>query len=215
MAADQQDMAVKDAVSSMHMLVIQRKLDGDQTSDILPVGTAALRAKNGLPSGADRDYCPGAKVLPLTDDKSTLKSTVDSYSTGGFTAGHLGTAWAYYLLSPNWGSVWPGQSRPANYDDKGTMKFAVLMTDGEYNTFNAKASSTKSRDNAIATCAAMKASGIIVYTVGFMLTEADAKAVMAACASGAGKAYLASNGAALQAAFKDIAEDIVTLRLTK
>lgn len=36
MAADQQDMAVKDAVSAMHMLVIQRKLDGDPTKGIVP-----------------------------------------------------------------------------------------------------------------------------------------------------------------------------------
>ncbi len=29
------------------------------------------------------------------------------------TAGHLGTAWAFYLLSPNWKkSVYPGGSDP-------------------------------------------------------------------------------------------------------
>lgn len=35
MAADQQDMAVKDAVSAMHLLVIQRKLDGDATRGVV------------------------------------------------------------------------------------------------------------------------------------------------------------------------------------
>lgn len=41
MAADQQDMAVKDAVSAMHLLVIQRKLDGDATKGVVADPAAA------------------------------------------------------------------------------------------------------------------------------------------------------------------------------
>jgi len=43
MAADQQDMAVKDAVSNMHMLVIQRKLDGDPTKGVSADPAAAKK----------------------------------------------------------------------------------------------------------------------------------------------------------------------------
>jgi hypothetical protein len=36
LSADQQDMAVKEAVSGLHMLVIERKLDGDQNKGVQP-----------------------------------------------------------------------------------------------------------------------------------------------------------------------------------
>jgi len=38
-------------------------------------------------------------IMPMTKDKTALKARIDKLSTGGSTAGHLGTAWAYYLLS--------------------------------------------------------------------------------------------------------------------
>ena len=61
---------------------------------------------------------------------------------------------------------------------------------------------------------ALKAKGIIVATVGFELTATSAIDVMNNCASDSGKAYMAENGAQLQAAFKDIADSINRLRLT-
>jgi len=192
----------------------ERLNDADQTTDFAPYGAAALRSMDDLPAGAPRAACPPARVLPLTDNKDVLKATVDSYSTAGYTAGHLGTSWTYYLLSPNWAGLYGADAKPVNYDDEQTMKFAILMTDGEYNTYNAGPNVTKSSTAAKDICAAMKSSGIVIYTVGFMLTDATAKDVMTTCASGVTKAYAADSGDALKAAFKDIAEDIVTLRLT-
>ncbi len=52
----------------------------------------------------------------MTDDKSVLKASVDSYTTGGTTAGHLGTSYAWYLLSPEWASIWPTASQPTAYN---------------------------------------------------------------------------------------------------
>ena len=53
-------------------------------------------------------YCrPRAKIVPLTSNKTLLNSTIDSFSATGATAGHIGTAWAWYLVSPKWNSVWP------------------------------------------------------------------------------------------------------------
>ena len=85
-------------------------------------------------------------IMPLSSDKTALKARIDKLETGGSTAGHLGTAWAWYLLSPNWNSVLTqafGSGHEANpYSDLAATtsegmpklkKIAVLMTDGEYN----------------------------------------------------------------------------------
>src|SRR5262249_6305641 len=57
----------------------------------------------------------GSEVLPLTSDKTSLLAKIDKLSAAGGTAGHLGTAWAWYALSPNWASIWPFASAPAAY----------------------------------------------------------------------------------------------------
>ncbi len=117
----------------------------------------------------------------MTDDKLLLKSTVDSYTTGGTTAGHLGTAFAWYLLSPEWASIWPASSEPSAYGDGNTTTVAILMTGGEYNTVGGSMSGgnvTKSAKAARDTCKEMKAQGIIVYTAGFKLNAATAQATL-------------------------------------
>ena len=53
---------------------------------------------------------------------------------GGGTAGHIGTAWAWYTLSPNWSSLWPSAASPSPTARRTCDKIAILMTDGEYNT---------------------------------------------------------------------------------
>jgi len=85
-------------------------------------------------------------VYPLSDDKDALKRRIDKLTTAGSTAGHLGTAWAWYLLSPKWNSVlsqaFPSAKPAGAYSDLTTKnakgapklrKIAVLMTDGDYN----------------------------------------------------------------------------------
>lgn len=189
-------------------------------TDVTPTGS------NRLPrvyfSSSSSSACqPAAQVMPLSSDKTALVAAIDDkqkFKAEGWTAGNLGTAWAWYMLSANW---WSGidagihaSGRPADYpqlpgdceswltcsqqDRVGipVMKYAVLMTDGEYNmqycngseeaTTGAsipdrntdagnreKANCTSplgsSNTQALALCTAMKNAGIIVYTVGFGL----------------------------------------------
>ena len=95
-------------------------------------------------------------IQALTKDKDLLKRRIDKIDTTGSTAGHLGTAWAWYLLSPNWNTVLSstfGSTSTADpYSDltvinaKGApklRKIAVLMTDGEYNTDYCKGVASK------------------------------------------------------------------------
>jgi Flp pilus assembly protein TadG len=78
--------------------------------------------------------CLSSTITPLSSNKTSLKSAIDGYVAEGSTAGHIGTAWAWYLLSPNFGALWPAASKPGVYGDQNILKVAVLMTDGAYNT---------------------------------------------------------------------------------
>jgi hypothetical protein len=175
-------------------------------------------------SGA-RHNCPGgAEVTAMTDSASDLRQAISNLRTGGTTAGHLGTAWAWYLVSPSWSGVWPSSSRPAAYRDGKTIKAVVLMTDGVYNTFggdcgrdcsNRSTQAANSQDLARQLCRNMRDQNVVVYSVGFKLDDSLAEAVLKDCASAANNFYRAENGTQLRQAFRDIAEDLMKLRLSQ
>lgn len=167
------------------------------------------------------------QVLPLTSDKSELKDRIQKFKVGGATAGQLGTAWAWYLLSPNWSSYFPTSARPGAYGDEKVKKIAVLMTDGDYNTqtwngvwdrnantkhANASAPNGSSQSQAETLCTNIKAKGIEVFTVGFQVST-NAKNMLKACATDHAHYYDATSGQALRMAFRDIALRISSIRL--
>lgn len=78
--------------------------------------------------------CPTPTIIPLSTSRSALTAVVNGLSAGGSTAGHIGIAWAWYLLSPNFSYLWPSDGQPGAYGDDKLMKFAIIMTDGAFNT---------------------------------------------------------------------------------
>ena len=113
--------------------------------------------------------------MALSDSNSELKTAIKDLRSGGSTAGHLGTGWAWYLVSPKWASIWPSASRPAEYKDGKTIKAVVLMTDGVYNTFggscdrgcgNISAQARKSQELSDKLCSNMKEQNVVVYSAG-------------------------------------------------
>ena len=189
-------------------------------------------------------YCDvtiAAPVQPLTSNTSTLHAIIDGLQASGGTAGHIGTAWAWYVLSPNWNALWSSANAAGAYDvaynintKVGTAanmklrKIAVLMTDGDYNTqyssagvdtgyFGDNPANDTSNNQAAQLCAGMKASGIEVYTVGFSegggLSTA-AKSLLGNCATDSSHFYDATSGDSLMNAFRDIALKIASLRLS-
>lgn len=172
-------------------------------------------------------FCPSAKLLPLTADKAKLNATIDSFVANGFTAGHIGVQWSWYMLSPKWKSVLPASAEPGAYNDKKVKKYAILMTDGEFNTAFAGVANgnptqggqpVKSRNNAEELCKEMRKKGIEVFTIGFQLNSASAKGVMKKCAtpdSAKTQHYFeTSSGAELDSAFQEIARTIERLTIT-
>jgi Flp pilus assembly protein TadG len=208
----------------------ERLSTANEKTDAAPVGPDAYKIRPDL-TGAPKDLqdCPTAKIRPLTDDKAALKADVQAYEAKGSTAGQLGASWAWNLVSPNWAGIWGGASAPVAYNDGKTIKSVILMTDGAYNTVGGISDTSSYAPQAIQAsklsvdiCNGMKAKGIIVYTVGFTL-DLEPNAVIRqraidtlnACASAPDKFYRAEDGAALDAAFRQIATDIVSLRLSK
>ncbi len=167
--------------------------------------------------------------MPLSSDKDALNAKVETLSASGGTAGHLGTAWAWYTLSPNFAALWSSDSKPEPYGTDNLRKIAILMTDGEYNTEYdsngvrvgsvgaGSAANGSSTSQARALCTAMKTAGIVVYTIGFELGSkySDSYKTLNQCASEPNKFYDAADGTKLKQAFRDIALKLSSLYLSK
>lgn len=189
------------------------------------------------PSASGGNPCIANAIVPLSSNKWTLKQTAANLAASGSTAGHIGLAWAWYMLSPNFGYLWPEASRPAAYGKGGLIKAVILMTDGAFNTVycegviarNSTTGSGSTADHnscnapnggsygqAVAQCDAMKAAGLVVYTVGFDIgTDANAISLMTNCATSSQHAHLAATGTDLKEAFRTIGRNISRLRLSQ
>jgi hypothetical protein len=229
---------------------VTHKLDGqcvsERTGPDAYTDAAPSTAKVG-PVYVNNDYpCPTtAEVMPLTNDKVALKARINSLTPSGGTAGQMGTAWAWYMLAPNFNYLWPTASAARPYSDISAVgttgypvlkKFAVLMTDGDYNTQHCKGVDTwyfqgvtpacnaengSSQDQAAELCKQMKAKGIEVFTIGSQVSAA-AKTFLQKCsgtktssASDTSHYYDATDGVKLQQAFRDIALKISSLRVKR
>jgi len=163
------------------------------------------------PSRSCTDHPP----LPLTDNVTALKDYIDDLDPGGMTAGHQGTQWGWYLISPHWGDIWvdeAGESaRPFSYDEPDTAKAVIMMTDGTFNQVYHSAQGSSS-EQAIATCDIAKENGIVIYTVAFQATS-SAEATLEACATGPEYSHTPDNSQELEDAYQAIATSISDLRI--
>jgi len=195
-------------------------------------------------SNLDMAACPTAVIQPLTSTKKTLTDLVDTFAADGSTAGHIGFAWAWYMLSPNFlttsgplGTQWPSSSRPAAYKKDKLVKALILMTDGEFNTYynsgvpalNSEIADDDNRSpgdgpngnslaQAKALCLEFNKSDykILVYTIGFGITSGSAgDTMLKECASQPSMYKTASDSATLKAAFASIAKSLSELRVSK
>ncbi len=191
-------------------------------TDAAPGNGTYFKGRLDLPTA---QACPSSRIVPLTDSKSTLHTAVNGFTTSTTTAGQVGAQWAWNLISPKWSGIWPNESRPVAYNDGKTKKYVVLMTDGEFNTFDGRCDNSgctpygtrgrQSNDHAKALCANMKAQGITVYTIGFMLNHPAANETLETCATSLQHVFRPQNGGQLGDAFAAIGNQINNLRLTQ
>ena len=162
--------------------------------------------------------CPDATVIPLTQDRDLLVSTVEGYNASGSTGGHLGVQWAWNLIAEQWGGFWGGDSQPDPYsltegDNPKLIKAVILMTDGIFNTsfFN-----DSSAGQATELCNRIKQKNVRVFSIAFGDPPSQAKQTLEQCATPGPEYYAdASDAKQLEAALAKFALKLNALRLSK
>ena len=175
-------------VSAFEVSTCASERTGSQAyTDAAPTAGARVgRSYTDSPGNA----CPTASITALSASRSDLKSQISALAANGSTAGQIGLAWGWYLVSPNFSSLWTGAGTPAAYNPQRTLKVVILMTDGEFNTpfckdviaqdatngsggsdshINCNATNGNAFTQSVRLCDAMKQQGVVVYTVGFNL----------------------------------------------
>ncbi|MES2861691.1 MAG: ubiquitin-activating E1 FCCH domain-containing protein [Pseudomonadota bacterium] len=206
------------------------------TNAYTDVAPGTTRMGRNYPSTATNP-CIANLVRPLSSDKDTIKTQIDSLTAAGSTGGHIGVGWGWYTVSPNFNSMWSAAGAAGAYDADKTLKAVVIMTDGEYNSaycngvisqdstlgsdgtathINCNAPNGNPFSQSLALCTAMKARGVTVYTVGFqVVSDQRAQDLVNNCATDAQHVYLPSSGSDLRQAFQAIGRDITSLRISR
>jgi Flp pilus assembly protein TadG len=167
---------------------------------------------NGRVFGSKASDCPDNAIVAMTDDRDVLIGALDKLDADGSTAGHLGAAWAWYMVSQNWQDFWPEVSAPKEADPKKLVKAVILMTDGMFNKEYEKADNGRSAKQAEKLCASMKEEGITVFTVAFDAPD-DVLPLFSQCATSQAFAFNAKDGTGLRKSFAKISQHLNDLRV--
>lgn len=188
----------------------------------------------------------GPAITPWTDQRSVVEAAItemDAWHRGGTTT-NLGLVWGWRLLSPRWRGLWGEPDLPLDYDEPLMQKVAVILTDGDNQFFGGMAPSgdtdytgygrlsdgnigTTNTDTArqslnartLAICNAMKAEGIIIYTITFdVSTNSRGEAIrdtFRQCATTPGHFFDSYGGTGLSQTFRVIAAQLSNLRIAE
>ena len=159
----------------------------------------------------DRDECRDSEPVALTYDKDLLKDYIDDLDPEGGTAGHLGVAWGWYMISPEWSEHLA--SAPLEYDQPDTAKALILMTDGDFNSeYHWQLGSSRSQAEDL--CDNIKDKNVTIYSVAFQ-APSSGEAVLEYCATDSSTFFDPSNGQELTQAYQAIATSISDLRISE
>ena len=181
-------------------------------------------------------YCPSV-VTPLTNVRGDIEAGIDALVARGATHVPTGAVWGWRMLSPRWRGLWGGSmdtnSLPLDYRSDLMIKAAIIMTDGEntmYNTADGaygylnqnqlgttdSATATTQLDSKVTTiCNAMKAQGIIVYTIVFDLNSSGVETMLRNCATEPDYFFNSPDAETLQQAFRAIGDSLANLRISQ
>lgn len=201
-------------------------------TDASPTSSTYVGRLYPNPTANNNTACPTGKLLPMSDQKSEITKLINGLAADGNTAGHIGLAWGWYAVSPNFNSVLAGLGA-GPYAPRDTLKTVILMTDGEFNAnycsgvfardsaggserITCNAPNGNPFSQAAELCKQMKKQDIVIYTVGFSIQKGGQAAnILAECATGPGYAFLPASGQDLSDDFAAIGRDITRLRISK
>jgi hypothetical protein len=196
----------------------------------------------------DQGWCPSDAVMPIgvmMNDSQALLDRIAGIRLHDGTGTHIAMKWALALLDPSSNDevqtlIGAGEvdaafeDRPAAWNDPETMKFIILMTDGQitdqhrpappylvevdpdplpagYDARTYNSNRTTNRDNFFAMCNFAKANGVTVFTIAFEV-PAQYEYEMRDCASSPAHFY-SVEGLEIADAFNSIAATISKLKL--
>lgn len=194
-----------------------------------PRSTRAPQATTTDRNSFGFNSCPVAatKLTTMTAaDRSTFQTYINSLTANGNTYHDGGMTWGARLISPDGLFAAENQAAP---NGRTIQRHLIFMTDGEMVTNTGNLSfqgyeftmqrvgqtdnnngNQRHTNRFLQICAAAKAKGITIWTIDFDTTQT---ASLVTCASGADKAFTASNAATLNSQFQAIARQISKLRL--
>lgn len=200
--------------------------------------TGTLRLTDAQPSTPYPGYLATSQnclnpIIPLSTSPSTVRAAIRGMivNVGNYkpsTYIPAGLIWGVNVLSP---TAPFSEGRAYDTANRRPRKVMVLMTDGA-NTLQYRASDgrhvafsgnansqanqlaqTYSDMNAI--CSYAKSQQIEIYTIAFDITDTAARTAMRSCASSSAHAFDATDRTSLQEAFKNIAQSLQNVRLTR
>lgn len=170
----------------------------------------------------DPNYsCPNSRIVPLTNNRALLDSTITNLSTGGNTYGNVGMVWGWRVISPT-----APFTEGVEYDDPHWSKIVIMMTDGDntmhptYSVYGDTSSHNLDADDLddrfAEICENMKDEGIGIYTITFQSGISNAtRQIFRNCASSPEMYYNAPNNNDLIVAFQQIANQLSQLHLAR
>jgi Flp pilus assembly protein TadG len=183
--------------------------------------------------------CPEQAITTLTNKKADLLAAINNlvYPRGN-THIPVGAVWGWRLLSPEWEGLWGGDmdanDLPLAYDEPLSQKAMILMTDGtntmsssvytaygwltdgHLGTTSSSTAVTNLNTKTTTICNAMKAKGILIYTIVFGNdSSTTSKNLMKNCASEVDFYFFSPSADSLKTAFKAIGDSLSKLRISK
>jgi Flp pilus assembly protein TadG len=144
------------------------------------------------------------KTVDLTDDFAKVTHQLSIMKPYAYTHIALGVEFGYHMLSPN-----APFTQGAAYNDKGTKKFMVVLTDGMQTAgaFGPKGKRNPAQGNANLEklCTSAKANGITIITMAFDLDDSATRKRLQNCATDADRDFfVVDDSADLANAFETV-----------
>ncbi len=188
--------------------------DGCVGSRQAPLDTRIDSTVQRIPGVVGSRGCAITAVLPLTQNLTTVKNSINNIAAKGSTYIPAGIAWGWRTLTPT-----APFTETRNQDSARTDNVMVVVTDG--NNTRSKDGFThelRNRNGADTTmvemCENAKRDNIEIYTIALEIKDDKTLDLLQGCASGSGNFFSAANGDELGNAFNQIAISLSTSRIT-
>lgn len=179
-----------------------------------PLNTRIDSNVQRIPAVVNQGGCAQTSILPLTQNLTAVKQSINAIQAKGSTYGPAGVAWGWRTLTP---TAPFAEARNQNHNQ--TDNVMVIVTDGNNTrskdgiTHNGK--NQRAADQTMATmCENAKRDDIEIYTIALEIKNGSTLNLLKGCASQPSNFFDASSGDELGDAFSAIAVNLTGSRIS-